>query len=65
MDVDEKDDEEDESKDGEDAASKEVKDRCTADSNFAVICSFLEKFGGACGVPCPTISELEVKYNEL
>ena len=55
--VDEKDKENEENMDAE---TKELKDRCTADPNFAVICSFLEKFGGACGVPCPTIAELEV-----
>ena len=32
---------------------------CTADPNFAVICSFIEKFGASCGIPCPSIGELQ------
>ena len=32
---------------------------CTADPNFAVICSFIEKFGVSCGIPCPSIGELQ------
>jgi hypothetical protein len=33
---------------------------CTADPNFAVICSFIDKFGASCGIPCPNIGELQV-----
>jgi hypothetical protein len=33
---------------------------CTADPNFAVICSFIDKFGASCGIPCPSIGELQV-----
>jgi hypothetical protein len=32
---------------------------CTSDPNFAVICSFMEKFGVSCGIPCPGIGELQ------
>ena len=42
-----------------DPTEKEV---CTADPNFAVICSFLEKFGPSCGIPCPYIGDLQVSH---
>ena len=32
---------------------------CKNDPNFAVVCSFLDQFGGALGVPCPSILDLE------
>ena len=53
--------EEDEKQSAEgDGEYAEVKDICTMDPNFAVICSFIDKFGTACGIPCPSIDELEV-----
>ncbi len=36
------------------------KSACTSDPNFAVICSFIEKFGVSSGIPCPSIGELQV-----
>jgi hypothetical protein len=38
------------------------KSACTSDPNFAVICSFIEKFGVSSGIPCPSIGELQVRY---
>ena len=37
----------------------DVKDLCTSDPNFAVVCSFLDQFGGSLGVPCPSIMDLQ------
>jgi hypothetical protein len=37
------------------------KSACTSDPNFAVICSFIEKFGVSSGIPCPSIGELQVR----
>merc|ERR1711936_620941 len=36
-----------------------IKDRCTSDPNFAVVCSFLDQFGSTLGVPCPSIMDLQ------
>lgn len=33
---------------------------CASDPNFAVICSFLEKFGKSCGVDYPDINALQL-----
>ena len=36
-----------------------VRDLCTSDPNFAVVCSFLDQFGGTLGIPCPSITDLQ------
>ena len=36
-----------------------VREKCTSDPNFAVICSFLDQFGATLGVPCPSIMDLQ------
>ena len=51
---------EEEEKDNVSLDETEATDECAHDPNFAVICSFLDKFGPACGIPCPSIQELEV-----
>ena len=40
--------------------AKESKEKCTIDSNFAVICAFIEQFGQITGVLCPSIGRLQV-----
>ena len=37
-----------------------VKEKCTTDPNFAVVCAFIERFGTICGVLCPSIGRLQV-----
>ena len=39
-----------------------ITDFCESEPDFAVICSFFDKFGTACGIQYPSISELEVKF---
>ena len=41
-------------------AVKAAKEKCTVDSNFAVICAFIEQFGQITGVLCPSIGKLQV-----
>lgn len=33
---------------------------CVNDPNFAIICSFFNKFGKDCGVQCPNIKSLQM-----
>ena len=40
--------------------SKETKEKCTTDPNFAVVCAFIEQFGPLTGVLCPNIGRLQV-----
>ena len=42
-------------------AAKPAKEKCTVDSNFAVICAFIEQFGQITGVLCPSIGRLQVR----
>ena len=37
-----------------------ITDFCETEPDFAVICSFFEKFGASCGIQYPSIAELEV-----
>ena len=37
-----------------------ITDFCETEPDFAVICSFFEKFGASCGILYPSIAELEV-----
>ena len=37
-----------------------ITDFCESDPDFAVICSFLDKFGTICNIQYPSIAELEV-----
>ena len=38
-----------------------AKEKCTIDSNFAVVCAFIEQFGPITGVLCPSIGRLQVR----
>ena len=39
-----------------------AKEKCTIDSNFAVVCAFIEQFGPITGVLCPSIGRLQVRF---
>lgn len=41
------------------AMASEAEYSCISDPNFAVICSFLEKFGEQCGLNCPDFLSLQ------
>lgn len=41
------------------ATDKEASYSCASDPNFAVICSFLDKFAPQCGITFPSFADLQ------